>query len=139
MASNSPEVKKKGVPAAERNCNPISLKSGAGQAACAGEMAAKIKFLIDLGMTQHDIAAHFKIKDTSLNPEDTHITDSQKLASLIVIVMPTVTWAYRCATHTMGMKAMPRKSHGRREKSWFRMSFDALNALPGACLCPRRA
>ncbi|MBZ9922409.1 hypothetical protein LB561_22520 [Mesorhizobium sp. B292B1B] len=75
MASNSPEVKKKGVPAAERNCNPISLKSGAGQAACAGEMAAKIKFLIDLGMTQHDIAAHFKIKDTSLNPEDTHITD----------------------------------------------------------------
>lgn len=40
--------------------------------------------------------------------------------------MLAITWAYRCATQTMGMKAIPRKSHGRREKSWFRIGLDAL-------------
>lgn len=65
-------------------------------------------------------------KTRGLNIEDTHITNPDKLASLIVIVMLAITWAYRCATKAMGMKAIPRKSHRRREKSWFRIGFDAL-------------
>ncbi|TIN29104.1 MAG: IS4 family transposase [Mesorhizobium sp.] len=65
-------------------------------------------------------------KTRGLNLEDTHITNPEKLASLIVIVMLAITWAYRCATQTMGMKAITRKSHGRREKSWFRIGLDAL-------------
>lgn len=65
-------------------------------------------------------------KTRGLNIEDTHITNPEKLASLIGIVMLAITWAYRCATTVMGMKAIPRKSHGRREKSWFRIGLDAL-------------
>ena len=65
-------------------------------------------------------------KTRGLNIEDTHITNPEKLASLIVIVMLAITWAYRCATKTMGLKAIPRKSHGRRHKSWFRIGLDAL-------------
>lgn len=65
-------------------------------------------------------------KTRGLNIEDTHITDPRKLASLIVILILAITWAYRCATQAMGMKAIPRKSHGRRHKSWFRIGFDAL-------------
>jgi hypothetical protein len=65
-------------------------------------------------------------KTRGLNLEDTHITNPEKLASLIIIVMLAITWAYRCATQTMGMKAITRKSHGRREKSWFRIGLDAL-------------
>ncbi len=65
-------------------------------------------------------------KTRGLNIEDTHITDPDKLASLLVIVMLAITWAYRCATKTMCMKAIPRKCHGRREKSWFRVGLDAL-------------
>ena len=65
-------------------------------------------------------------KTRGLNIEDTHITNPDKLASLIVIIMLAITWAYRCATKTMGMKAIPRKSHGRRQKSWFRIGCDAL-------------
>lgn len=65
-------------------------------------------------------------KTRGLNIEDTHITNPEKLASLIVILMLAITWAYRCATQAMGMKAIPRKTHGRREKSWFRIGFDAL-------------
>ena len=65
-------------------------------------------------------------KTRGLNIEDTHITNPDKLASLIVVVMLAITWAYRCATQTMGMKAIPRKSHGRRGKSWFRIGLDTL-------------
>lgn len=50
----------------------------------------------------------------------------EKLASLLVIVMLAITWAYRCATQAMGMKAIPRKRHSRRQKSWFRIGLDAL-------------
>ncbi|TIW74743.1 MAG: hypothetical protein E5V58_04760 [Mesorhizobium sp.] len=65
-------------------------------------------------------------KTRGLNLEGTHITNLEKLESLMLVVVLAITWAYRCATQTMGMKAIPRKSHGRREKSWFRIGLDAL-------------
>jgi hypothetical protein len=65
-------------------------------------------------------------KTRGLNIDDTHITNPDKLTSLVVVTMLAITWAYRCATQAMGMKAIPRKSHGRREKSWFRVGLDAL-------------
>jgi hypothetical protein len=65
-------------------------------------------------------------KTRGFNIEDTHITDPDKLATLLAVVTLAVTWAYRCATTAMGRKAIRRKSHGRREKSWFRTGFDAL-------------
>ncbi|MEP3332215.1 hypothetical protein [Sedimentitalea sp.] len=58
--------------------------------------------------------------------EDTHITDPEKLGTLLVVIALAVTWAYRCATRIMGRKNIRRKAHGRREKSWFRTGFDAL-------------
>ncbi len=61
-----------------------------------------------------------------LNIEDTHITHPDKLATLLVVVALAVTWAYQCATKTMGRKTMRRKTHARREKSWFRTGLDAL-------------
>jgi hypothetical protein len=87
-------------------------------------------------------------KTRGLNIEDTHIIDPGKLATLLVVVALAVTWAYRCATRLMGRKAIRRKTHGRREKSWFRIGFDALrnwiiqkpeNALAAwAQTCPRK-
>lgn len=65
-------------------------------------------------------------KTRGFNIEDTHITDPGKLATLLVVVSLAVTWAYRCATRTMGTKNIRRKSHGRREKSWFRIGLDSL-------------
>jgi len=87
-------------------------------------------------------------KTRGLNIEDTHITDPDKLATLLVVVALAVTWAHRCASLAMGRKAIRRKVHGRREKSWFRTGFDALRNWiihrPGqafdawARTCPRR-
>jgi hypothetical protein len=65
-------------------------------------------------------------KTRGLNIEDTHITDPDKLATLLVLVALAVTWAYRCATRVTGRRAIRRKGHGRREKSWFRTGLDAL-------------
>ena len=65
-------------------------------------------------------------KTRGLNLEDTRIRAAEKLDSLLVVVTLAVTWAYRCATRTMVMKAIPRKTHGRRQKSWFRVGLDAL-------------
>lgn len=65
-------------------------------------------------------------KTRGLNIEDTRIRSREKLACLLAVVTLAMTWAYRCATQTMGMKAIKRKNHGRREKSWFRIGLDAL-------------
>lgn len=65
-------------------------------------------------------------KTRGLNLEDTHMINPEKLASLLVVLMLAMTWAYRCSTKTMGMKAVSRRSHGRRAKSWFRIGFDTL-------------
>lgn len=87
-------------------------------------------------------------KTRGLNIEDTHITDPDKLATLLVVAALALTWAYRCATRVMGRNTIGRKSHGRREKSCFRIGFDtlrnwiihdpdkALNAW--AITCPRQ-
>lgn len=88
-------------------------------------------------------------KTRGLNIEDTHITDADKLATLLVVVALAVTWAYRCATRIMGKRAIRRKTHGRREKSWFRIGLDALRnwiihrpqkaIAAWAQTCPRRS
>lgn len=65
-------------------------------------------------------------KTRGLNIEDTHIIDPQKLDTLLVVIALAVTWAYRCATRSMGRKAIPKKAHGRRQKSWFRKGLDTL-------------
>ena len=65
-------------------------------------------------------------KTRGLNLEDTRLRAAEKLDTLLILVALAITWAYRCATRTMVMKAIARKTHGRREKSWFRTGLDAL-------------
>lgn len=65
-------------------------------------------------------------KTRGLNLEDTRIRNPNKLDCLLVVVALAIIWAYRGATCAMGMKAIPRKTHGRRQKSWFRLGFDRL-------------
>ncbi len=65
-------------------------------------------------------------KTRGLNLEDTRITDPRKLATLMAVIALAMTWAYRCASLQMGRRVIPRKGHGRREKSWFRVGLDAL-------------
>jgi hypothetical protein len=87
-------------------------------------------------------------KTRGLNLEDTRLRSPEKLSCLLAVVTFAMVWAYRCASKAMGMKAIRRKTHGRREKSWFRIGLDALrkwiiNAPETAIdawrtMCPRR-
>jgi DDE family transposase len=73
-------------------------------------------------------------KTRGFNLEDTRLTDPGKLATLLGILTLAISWAYRCATQTMGRRAIARKVHGRREKSWFRLGLDALrSSLHASC------
>lgn len=87
-------------------------------------------------------------KTRGLNLEDTHLTNPAKIELLVVILTLAITWIYKAATATMGLRSIPRKAHGQRQKSWFRTGFDALraaliNAPQDAALwwaqsCPKR-
>ena len=87
-------------------------------------------------------------KTRGLNLEDTRLTDPAKIDTLTAVLALAITWIYKTATATMGMKAIPRKAHGRRQKSWFRTGFDALRnavlnapqtaAILWAETCPKR-
>lgn len=69
-------------------------------------------------------------KTRGLNLEDTHLTIPAKIETLTALVALAMTWAYRSATCVMGMKAIKRKTHRRRQKSWFRVGLDILrNAI----------
>ena len=65
-------------------------------------------------------------KTRGFNMEDTHMTDKGKLATLLAIIALAITWVYRCASISMGTKAIPSKAHGRKQKSWFRTGLDKL-------------
>ncbi|WP_095081653.1 IS4 family transposase [Mesorhizobium sophorae] len=51
-------------------------------------------------------------KTRGFNIEDTRMTAPDKIDTLTAILAIAITWAYRCATQTMGMKAIKRKVHG---------------------------
>lgn len=67
-------------------------------------------------------------KTRGLNMEDTRITNPLKISTMLAIITLAITWAYRCATRKMARKAIKRKSHGRRMKSWFRIGLDTLRS-----------
>lgn len=67
-------------------------------------------------------------KTRGLNMEDTHLTHHEKIELLLAVLTLAMAWVYKTATATMGPRSIPRKAHGRRQKSWFRTGFDALRS-----------
>lgn len=65
-------------------------------------------------------------KTRGFNIEDTHLTDPAKIATLLAVTTLACLWSYRAATAAMGRRAPRKKTHGRKEKSWFRIGLDAL-------------
>lgn len=65
-------------------------------------------------------------KTRGFNLEDTHLTAPGKIETLTALLALAITWTYASASLAMGRKAIRRKAHGRREKSWFRIGLDIL-------------
>ena len=52
--------------------------------------------------------------------------DQAFINRLTGMVTLSMTWSYRCSSREMGRGSIPKKKHGRLEKSWFRTGLDAL-------------
>ena len=65
-------------------------------------------------------------KTRGLNMEDTRLTQPVKLNTLLIIITLAMAWAYACAITTKGSRAIKKRAHGYRYKSWFRLGFDQL-------------
>ena len=65
-------------------------------------------------------------KTRGLNLEDTRITDPEKMNTVIAVIALAMVWSYRCASKLKGLSGIRKKSHGRKEKSWFRVGLDTL-------------
>lgn len=67
------------------------------------------------------------LKSSGFNLEDTHLKDIYKLDALIALVSLAFIWALKVG-HSIHMKKPIRiKSHGRREKSIFRLGLDSIS------------
>jgi len=66
------------------------------------------------------------MKTRGFNLEDTRLTNKAKINTLLVVLTLAMTWGYACATRVQKLKSIRRKTHGRREKSFFRIGYDAL-------------
>ena len=49
-----------------------------------------------------------------------------KISTMVALLTLAIVWSYQCATQQTGLRAIKRKAHGWREKSWFRTGFDIL-------------
>ena len=65
------------------------------------------------------------MKTSGFNMEKTHLTDSDRILKLLLIVSIAFTWAYLVGDFLhQNIKAIPIKKHGRRAKSIFKYGLD---------------
>lgn len=69
------------------------------------------------------------LKTRGFNLEATHFRDSHKLGKLFALLAIAFTWAMRAGLWLHERKSLKLKSHGRREKSLFRLGLDFLRRL----------
>lgn len=65
-------------------------------------------------------------KTRGMNLEDTRLSIARKLNMLLAVVVIGMAWSTRIASNLISRAALPRKKHGHKAKSWFRIGFDNL-------------
>ena len=69
------------------------------------------------------------LKTKSFNLEDTHITDSGKLSTLLAVLALTVTLCVKTGVALARLRPIPIKKHGRRAWSLFALGLGALRKI----------
>ena len=69
------------------------------------------------------------LKTKGFNMEDTHITDRDKLATLLVVLALAVTLAVKTGVAASCLKPIPVKKHGRRAWSLFALGLHSLRKI----------
>ena len=77
-----------------------------------------------------EIESLFKcFKTSGFNLEDTHLTNTDKINNLLGIVAIGFTWAYLTGELECEKRPIKIKSHGRKEKSIFKVGLDYLHRI----------
>lgn len=76
------------------------------------------------------------LKSRGFNLEQTHVTDPEKLARLLILLSIAVLWAFSAGFWLHQQKPIPLKKHGRRALSFFRLGLDFLERQLKDCRSP---
>lgn len=60
------------------------------------------------------------MKSSGFNIEDTHLTDIERIAKLVALVMVAFVWAYKAGIFLNEICPIKIKKHGRKAKSLFK-------------------
>jgi len=66
------------------------------------------------------------LKTSGFNIEDTHLTDLDRVAKLLALVMVAFVWAYKAGIYLNKIRPIKIKKHGRRAKSLFKYGLTYL-------------
>jgi hypothetical protein len=66
------------------------------------------------------------LKTSGFNIEDTHLTDMERIAKLLALVMVAFVWAYKAGIFLDKIRPIKIKKHGRRAKSLFKYGLTYL-------------
>jgi len=66
------------------------------------------------------------MKSSGFNLEDTHLTDIDRIAKLVALVMVAFVWAYKAGIFLNEIRPIKIKKHGRRAKSLFKYGLTYL-------------
>jgi hypothetical protein len=69
------------------------------------------------------------LKSRGFNLEQTHVTDSDKLSRLLILLAIALIWAFTAGLWLHKKQPIPLKKHGRRAISLFRLGLDYLERL----------
>ena len=69
------------------------------------------------------------LKTRGFHLEDTHITDSEKIEKILFVLTIAFCWAYKTGELKAKEAPIPKKSHGRKAKSLFRLGLDFVRRI----------
>jgi transposase len=69
------------------------------------------------------------LKSRGFRMEDTHMTAPEKIEKLLFILAIAFCWSYKIGVIKDAEKAIPKKTHGRLSKSFFRLGLDCLRSV----------
>lgn len=85
---------------------------------------------VDLYQKRWEIETLFGcLKSRGFNLEDTHMTAPKKIEKLLFVLAIAFCWSYKIGVVKDAEKAIPKKTHGRRSKSLFRLGLDCFRLV----------
>lgn len=94
-------------------------------------VVSNVEFMDPIGLYRRrwEIETLFScLKSRGFKMEDTHMTAPEKIEKLLFVLAIAFCWSYKVGVIQDAEKAIPKKSHGRPSKSFFRLGLELLRS-----------